>query len=332
MVDSLLPGPIDVHAHYLSDDVTVVPRGHGSLEVTERAGELHLGGTPMAITRGELSDPARIIAEMDAVGLATRVLSPPPYAFPLEADRDAQFDHASRVNAGLRRAVDWAPDRLVALGIVALHPQLSSQDVDRQVSALRGQGLLGVAVPPQWGAARIDQCPLLPVLEACDRHGLPVLVHPVQQVRPGLDGYYLNNLVGNGTETAAAIGALLLSGTLDALPNLRIAFVHGGGCAPGMLGRWDHAWERRQDVACGTTQPPSGLFRQRVFIDLLTHDPMTTALLLQKAGSDRVLLGSDRPFDMGIDDPARAARDVGVDLSVTTANARQFLHGCPIGA
>lgn len=327
MADVSVPGPVDVHAHHLSDDVTSVPCADGVLRIEHRDGQLHLGDVPMAITWPQLSDPAVIVAEMDAAGLGTRVLSPPPYAFASGAESDAQREHAKRVNTGLRTAVDHAPDRLVGFGIVPLHPTSTGADLDAELGELTGHGLRGVAIPPQLGDLRLDQPPLRQLLERCDARGLPVLVHPVQSVRPGLDAYYLNNLLGNGTETAAALGALLLSGTLDELPHLRIAFVHGAGCAPAVLGRWDHAWRRRADVSVATTRVPSETFRDRIFVDLLTHDRAARELLLAKAGPDQLLLGSDRPFDMGVDDPTRAAHEVDVDLATTTANAHRFLYG-----
>lgn len=327
MAETPLAGPIDVHAHHLADDVTSVPCAGGTLRIEERGGELHLGEVPMAISWPQLSDPALIIAEMDAVGLGARVLSPPPYAFPLGADPDAQRDHTKRVNTGLRRAIDHAPNRLVGFGIVVMHAELTADDIDAELTELTGHGMGGVAIPPHLDDLRLDQPPLRHLLERCEARGLPVLVHPIQTVRPGLDAYYLNNLLGNGTETAAAIGALLLSGTLDALPELRIAFVHGGGCVPAMLGRWDHAWLRRADVSAATTRVPSETFRDRIYVDLLTHDHAASVLLCDKVGPDRLLLGSDRPFDMGVDDPTRAARDVDIALATTTTNALRFLHG-----
>lgn len=327
MAERLLPGPIDVHAHHLSADVTTVPRADGVLRIEQRDGQLHVGDLPMAITWPQLSDPAAIVAEMDRVGLGTRVLSPPPYAFAWGAEPDVQREHADRVNTGLRAAVDDAPGRLVGFGIVPLHPELTGADLDAELGALTDHGLRGVAIPPQLEDLRLDQPPLLQLLQCCEARGLPVLVHPVQTVRPGLDAYYLNNLLGNGTETAAALGALLLSGTLDELTELRIAFVHGAGCAPAVLGRWDHAWQRRADVSAATGRIPSETFRDRIFVDLLTHDRAARELLLDKAGADRLLLGSDRPFDMGVDDPTRAADESGIDLATTTSNAHRFLYG-----
>jgi aminocarboxymuconate-semialdehyde decarboxylase len=49
-------------------------------------------------------------------------------------------------------------------------------------------------------------------------------------------------------------------------------------------------------------QPPSAYLR-RLYFDSLVHDPQALAALIERAGADRVLLGSDFPFDMGDEDP-----------------------------
>jgi aminocarboxymuconate-semialdehyde decarboxylase len=41
------------------------------------------------------------------------------------------------------------------------------------------------------------------------------------------------------------------------------------------------------------------------YFDALTHDPRATRHLLQMIGSDRVVLGTDSPFDMGEERPVQ---------------------------
>jgi aminocarboxymuconate-semialdehyde decarboxylase len=45
------------------------------------------------------------------------------------------------------------------------------------------------------------------------------------------------------------------------------------------------------------------LLLRSFWFDSLTHDPATTAALGQRFGADRVVLGSDSPFDMQDADP-----------------------------
>jgi aminocarboxymuconate-semialdehyde decarboxylase len=47
--------------------------------------------------------------------------------------------------------------------------------------------------------------------------------------------------------------------------------------------------------------------------DTCVHDPAALRRLVDVVGADRVVLGSDYPFDMGTEDPVGAAKDAGLD-------------------
>jgi aminocarboxymuconate-semialdehyde decarboxylase len=130
-----------------------------------------------------------------------------------------------------------------------------------------------------------------------------------------LDRWYLSNTVGQPTENAVALSHLIFSGVLDRYPGLKVLAAHGGGYLPTHIGRSDHAWRARPD-ASGCAAEPSGYLR-RLWFDSLVHDPAVLRHLLAAAGTDRVLLGSDFPFDMGSED--RWARCVPLDFPTPTS-------------
>jgi aminocarboxymuconate-semialdehyde decarboxylase len=185
--------------------------------------------------------------------------------------------------------------------------------------------MVGITVPPVVPAGSFECDPLRSIVRDALAHDLPVLVHPMQQCAPGLQHHYLRNLVGNPVESAVGIASLLLTGLAEELAGIRIGFVHGAGCAPLLLGRWDHGWRARADVRSDSSRLPSDLFREHVYLDLLTHDAPTAAFVASKAGADRVFLGSDYPWDMGDGDPVAAALAAGADLDRLTVNAQAFL-------
>lgn len=76
---------------------------------------------------------------------------------------------------------------------------------------------------------------------------------------------------------------------------------HGGGYLPTYIGRSDHAWRVRED-ARGCVEPPSTYLR-RMWFDSLVYTPRALRQLVEEVGADRVVLGTDYPFDMGVDDP-----------------------------
>ena len=96
---------------------------------------------------------------------------------------------------------------------------------------------------------------------------------------------------------------------LDRHPGVRIVAAHGGGYLPTHIGRSDHAWRVRPDTR-RCADPPSSYLR-RLYFDSLVHDPDRPARPDRVVGADRVLLGSDYPFDMGVDNPLERLADAG---------------------
>jgi aminocarboxymuconate-semialdehyde decarboxylase len=300
-------GIIDVHAHWLPRDLFQLPGGGPYRDMHDRGGELYLGEIPLSITTSAMSDVSAIRADMERADVGVRVLSPPPFAFPLEAGADAD-SYVGAFNAALTDVVAGADGALLGLGMVTLD---DSHSATAQLEALaQTEGIAGVAIPPLAGGRSLDGPALLHVLGEATRLDLAVLVHPMQLPRPEWSEYYLTNLIGNPVESATAVASLILGGIKDALPGLRICFVHGGGCAPGLLGRWTHGWTMRADVRSATTRPPAEAFSE-LYFDTVTHDLHQLKLLCELAGADKVVCGSDYPFDMAESDPARFAVEQG---------------------
>ena len=126
-----------------------------------------------------------------------------------------------------------------------------------------------------------------------------------------LDRWYLSNTVGQPAENAVALSHLIFSGVLDRHPGLRIVAAHGGGYLPTHLGRSDHAWRVRPD-AQGCARAAEQLPAAAVVRLARPRPPTACATWSRAVGADRVLLGSDFPFDMGTDDPVAALRAAGL--------------------
>jgi aminocarboxymuconate-semialdehyde decarboxylase len=314
-------GVIDVHAHWLPEDLFDLPPGSPLPPLNARDGELHLGDLPLSIAAYAMSDPARVLADTDGAGLGSRVLSAPPFAFPVVDDPGVE-DYVGRFNEALTRTCLDSGGRLLGLGLVSLHDPDAARA--QMTTLARSSVVRGIAVPPLIGSSSFDQGPLLDVLRIAAELDLAVLVHPMQLPRPEWGSYYLANLLGNPVETATAVAACVLGGVVEELPSLRICFVHGGGCAPALVGRWRHGWEQRADVRAAGTRSPGEGFRD-LWFDTLTHDGPALALLRAHAAPDHLLCGSDYPFDMGVSRPQDLPVAEGVDPEALEASARRFL-------
>jgi aminocarboxymuconate-semialdehyde decarboxylase len=322
----LAAGVVDVHAHWLPPELFALPPGAPYGPLHDRAGELHLGEVPLSVPTRAMSDVAAIRADMAAAGLGVRVLSAPPFAFPVAGPA---LDYVRAFNTALARVVGDSGGALVGLGLVSLHDAAAATAELAELA--RCPGIAGVAIPPLLAGGSLDRGVLRQVLDTATRLDLSVLVHPMQLPRPEWSEHYLANLVGNPVETATAVASLLLGGVTEQLPGLRICFVHGGGCAPGLLGRWDHGWRTRPDVRRHSARPPGAAVRE-LWFDTVTHDPELLGLLAGRVGKQAIVCGSDHPFDMAQPDPVGFATAHGLDAGTLTTNARAFLGAGPDGA
>jgi aminocarboxymuconate-semialdehyde decarboxylase len=278
----------------------------------------------MAVNRAQLSrvgplltEVERRFAAMDEARIDVQLVAPMPFYHPW-ADEDLAERVVTATNEGVAALTGARPDRLVGVGTVALqHPQLAVRQLD---DALDDHGLRGVQIGTTAGERELDHPALAEFWARAEERGAAVIIHPWGcTLGERLADYYLANTVGNPVETTVALSRLIFSGLLDRHPALNIISVHGGGYLPTYLGRSDHAWQARPDAhACA--QPPSSYLR-RIWVDSLVYSPAGLRALVAAAGADRVLLGSDYPFDMGVTDPLDRLEAAGLDAATVAAIA-----------
>ena len=164
---------------------------------------------------------------------------------------------------------------------------------------------------------------LEPVYAALQARGLGLTIHPLgfshgQRLAP----YFMVNSVAQPLEELIAFNHLVFGGVLDRFATLKVLIVHGGGFAPFYIGRYDHAWRVRPEVRRLTPEAPSAYLR-RLYYDTCVFRPDLVARLVEMVGADRVMLGSDYPFDMGDQTPVATVRDAGLGDDAV----ERILHG-----
>jgi aminocarboxymuconate-semialdehyde decarboxylase len=207
------------------------------------------------------------------------------------------------VNDGYAAWATAHPDRLAPLATVPLQdPVAAAAELRRAVTVL---GLRGVAVCTHVNGVDLDDTRFEPFLAEAAALDVPLFLHPQNSGDVArLGAYHLWNLVGFPSETAVAASRLILSGAFARHPRLKVVLAHGGGFLPYQLGRLDRGWRVRAGLAGRCPEPPSA-YRRNIWCDSLVHSPEALRFLVERMGGDRVVLGSDHPFDMG--DPAPLA-------------------------
>ncbi|BBC28885.1 Amidohydrolase [Streptomyces graminofaciens] len=302
---------IDVHAHLLLPEIEETVAGHPGL-AEARALDARRNG-PAALTvngpmvgarAAKLTDAAVRLAAMDAQGVDIQLVSPSPSHYHYWAEPRLAEGVCRLANEGIAAHCAKAPDRLHGLGLVPLqHPGLAAGLLDHALD----QGLRGVEISSHAPGRELSDPAYEPLWSRAEETGALLFLHPFGcTLDERLDQWYLSNTVGQPTENAVALSHLIFSGVLDRHPGLKLIAAHAGGYLPTHIGRSDHAWRVRPD-ARGCEREPSSYLKQ-LYFDSLVHDPQVLRELLRAVGQERVLLGSDFPFDMGTDDPLGALR------------------------
>ncbi|WP_338702870.1 amidohydrolase family protein [Streptomyces sp. Q6] len=308
---------VDVHAHVLLPDVEQLVAGTPGFEEA-RALDARRNGPAALKVSGEmirerfarLTDVRARLRAMDEQRVDVQLVSPSPSHYHYWADEELAEKVFRLANEAVAAHCSAEPARLRGLGLVPLqHPRLAVAALDHALDA----GLLGVEISSHAPGRELSDPALDPLWARAEQTGALLFLHPFGcTLDERLDQWYLSNSVGQPTENAVALSHLIFSGVLDRHPGLRIIAAHGGGYLPTHIGRADHAWRTRTDAGAHCAHLPSSYLR-RLYFDSLVHDPYVLRELVRVAGADRVLLGSDFPFDMGASDPLGALRAARLD-------------------
>jgi aminocarboxymuconate-semialdehyde decarboxylase len=298
---------VDVHAHALVLPAHEIALAAPSAADARAAEAVTFGAAATEVNRRQigrilplLTELDARLAQMDAAGVDVQLVSPSPQHYHDWADAETSARLTRVVNEGIAELCARRPDRLVGLGVAPLHhPALAVEELTRAVTGL---GLHGVEISTSAGGRELSHPDFEPFWARAEELEALVFIHPWGcTLGHRLDEHYLANVVGQPVETTLALSHLIFSGLLDRHPDLRILSSHGGGYLPYYTGRADHAWDVRPDARTPQRRPSEYL--KRLYFDSLVFDPQILAALIARVGAEQVMLGTDYPFDMGIQDP-----------------------------
>jgi aminocarboxymuconate-semialdehyde decarboxylase len=301
---------LDVHAHHVGahavDRIREEGAGHGVRLV--RQGEAtrvevagRLSGLPLI---APLSDVRARLAWMDAAGVDVQLVAPWMDLAGYDLDGPAGLWLARVQNDSLAALAAAHPDRFRAAAAVPLQqPEMAAAELRRAVTELGHQA---VQIGARVNELGLDDPGLDVFWDAVEELDVPIVVHPAELDVPERSRrLFLHILVGNPSETTFAAAALMLGGVLERHPRLRVLLVHGGGFVPYQIGRLDRGFTAAPPAfRAGGTLGPRALL-DRLWFDSVVHDDAALRHLADFAPG-HVVLGSDYPFPMRVDQPVGA--------------------------
>jgi aminocarboxymuconate-semialdehyde decarboxylase len=294
------PATYDLHNHVIPETVVQAIQRHPDrygtrIELREGKRWFDSHGR-MTELLPEFCDAEAKVAWMDRVGMDVSVISvgPPIYFYWLAPA--AGIEIIRLANDGIAQMVARHPDRLRGMAHLPMQdPEAAIAELEH---AVREYGFRAVELGTSIEGVPLADERFRKVLRAVERLGCFVFAHPYQCLaQGGMDAYYLRNFVGFPLDTTMMIAHLMFSGALDDLKKLRFLVSHGGGFMPYQIGRFIHGHDVRPEPKVNRCSPPRELFR-RFYFDCLTHEPRSTRHLIGMVGANRIVIGTDNPFDM----------------------------------
>ena len=322
----------DVHAHVVVPEITrAAGRGEAWRPRVYRdeagAQVVEMGGTEIRAAIAEFVDIDGILAAQDEAGVDRVLLCPWVPLLYYDADPDEGLRRARLQNDALARLVR-DHQRVAALGALPLQdPELAAGELHR---LMEGGVLSGVEVAASVRGVFLGDDRFEPFWEAAEATGALVFVHPTTRGfdSPAFRDYYLWNTVANPLETATTAAHMVVAGVMERHPGLRVLLAHGGGALLAVRGRLRHAHGFQPQARSRLSESTDDSIR-RFYFDTLTHDDALLRALIDYAGPDHVLLGSDYPFDMGDARHVATVRALGlapdVEAAILADNADRLL-------
>lgn len=320
---------LDIHCHFFPQAFLDAARKPNTFQASL---ERRADGREHLVCPGNFDHPLtpdfyaaeQMLADMDATDMTMAAISSAPPTLSYWADAAATRELAAAINESIAERVKSHPKRFLGLATVPL------QDIDASVTearrAIAELGLHGFQIGSNVGGKNLNHPDYFPFFEAVADLDVPLFIHPY--IPPGeerMQDYYLHNLLGMVTETGLAIASVIYGGILERLPNLKIVFAHAGGVFPYIVGRMDHGYEVRiEECQKAIPHPPSHYLKQ-VYFDCMSFNSRALRYLVDTVGAERVLLGSDYPFDMGpIGGPVA---EVKANALLTEEDKKQIIGG-----
>ena len=265
---------------------------------------------------------------MDEAGITMQVLSGTGPGPDLVAGPDG-IAMARELNDHLAEAIARHPDRFAGFAVLPMQsPEACAAELVRAVKELR---FVGALINGTTEGRFLDHPCFDALLAAAVELDVPIYIHPHLPPEPVRRAYYSDLPPGAGrvlesaawgwhSETAIHVLRMVLAGTLDRHPRLKLVIGHMGEMLPVMLARID---EVSALDAEHLNRPISRTILDQVWLTtsgIFSEPPFLAALLT--FGIDRIMFSVDYPYA-----PNARGRDFLNGISLTPDDMAKLTHG-----
>lgn len=268
------------------------------------------------------SDLDELLEAQEEAGVSTSVISSP--GFVLEARKEsAWLDDIKRYNTYAAELAARYPGRLIGLAATFCFGQ--GEYLKELERAVKEYGLKGARIDSNVDGEYLDSPRAAGLFALACELDIPLFVHPpgVTMGAEKMQEFGLGVRVGRLMDTTLTIARLVLSGTLEAFPRLKLIFAHMGGTISMLFGRINIGYtlgyarpgeDQMQTGPEGSRplkKPPSEYVKQ-IYVDSInSFHPAAALCTVQTLGADHVLFGTDHPpLGVSLRDCVQGVRDL----------------------
>jgi Predicted metal-dependent hydrolase of the TIM-barrel fold len=289
---------VDIHSHLIPQlALERIPDGLKSERAPQGDKFSLVAEDIRSLARGvprDLRDIDRHRARQAERGVDLSIIGPWMDAIKMPLDSQLQHKWCRVINESFAELLDDSAHSRFVAGLPDLDGGAAAAELERAAEQGAVGGML-MANPELGTLARRDFAPLW---ETAERLGLPIILHPASvDLDSRMRQHQANILVGNPFETTMAALSLIAGRIPERFPDLKIVLVHGGGFFPYQYGRMTAGFSRWPELDSSKMLAPIDYVKWFYYDTVLFERP-PLQYLIDVAGVDHVLAGSDCPFPM----------------------------------
>ena len=318
--------PIDTHAHYIPPQLIAAIKARGR-DIGVALVPADGGKEALRFAYGfkvrpffpRLVEPvADRLKWLDEQRLDRQIVGTWPDIFAYGLPREHGIAWHRMLNDTL---TEWTADHSNRFDWISSVPLTDAEAAAAELERSLNAGAIGVIISANVEGTNIGELPLEPFWRKAEALGAPVLLHPVLATAvPRIGKFALGQIAHYTYDTTLGIGSLIMSGVFDRFPKLTFLMSHGGGTYPYLAGRFDVMHGRMDKVAqANVAKEPPSAYARRMTYDSIVHAPKALRFLIEIAGIENVLLGTDYSFPPADMEPLAMVQSAGLSKADSDA-------------
>ena len=290
---------IDFHNHFYPPEyLQAIQDGPSNVRVTfdeQKNPLLHYPGDYNVVVPGH-RDIAYRAEVLKKEGVSKQVLTFTTPGTHIESP-ERSVELARMVNDAFAKIMRERADRFTALATLPLNvPEASVTELDR---CFRELGFRGAMLFSNVNGVPLSDKRFWPLYERANELKAVLYIHPEFPVGvEAMTDYWLMPLIGFPFDTTLAAAKLVFSGVPEKFDEIKWVLCHAGGAIPYLAERLDRGFHAFKECRANITKPPSE-YLKKFYFDTVNFDANALRLVIEFAGTDHMLAGSDYPHLIG---------------------------------